>query len=1223
MVVLIVLLPLLLPRPPATPPAQAQSLPLAGRFGMNNVNYSDGLTNRANNQPNGTMSRPLLAASRYVSATQELGANWTRWVLWWHDVERYNNYVNSSGTPSADAPGEPVCNDQTLNTILPTDPQIHWTWGAAATLPAPNSDPRQFDEVVQGDQSAGLQTLIVLQGTPRCRQVTPNTTVMPRNLGEPIFVNNANPPQSDPNLNYTSPNIGGINPNNPWAYFVYQAVLRYGDRVKHWQVWNEPNSAWPGSGPEYARLVEVAFHAAKYARADVKLVMAGMADRRSQTNTQNLAEDQRIVDLLQALDQPSSYPTVAAKFRDYFTYYALHEYESPWKTFVWANWLRNVGQYLNPQQQLANKPLFNDKPLWLTETGVNVPNAQENETERASYVIQLIAYFLAIGDNYAMDKLFHFQLDNTADFAGLLKNPADGGTVRNQYPDPATHTQQRPMYTAYTVVNRYLRDATARTSSPLLVPIGDQPQTPSFTTPETDFDRAAGATNQQVYLSSPSQGNITVLWSLVQQSVPLSIPRSTPSTLAYLVTQDGGVTTIYPDANNNYNLTLDPRTNSGAISGPPLLLVEPLDTPCPTAGALAQQSAAAEPNDGGICTAPPTLTPSPTPYPPPLGAALSAGSYHTCRLEADGRIACWGNNLYGQSTPPSGSFTRVAAGSVHNCAIRTDGTLACWGWNNSGQINAPSGIFRDVSASDEQHSCAVRTNYAMACWGRNQYGEGQPIAGSFTSVSTGTGHNCAIRTDGTLACWGQNTYGQINAPTGTFTQVSAGKFHTCALRTNGTVTCWGQNLYGELNAPSGTFMYVSAGYGHSCAIRTDGSAACWGANNYGQATPSSGPFSQIAAGDFHTCALRTDAIVSCWGDNTYGQAPGYVLPNTTPTPPAPPTSTSPPANTATNTPIGTPTRTPTRTATPTATRTPTRTPTATPTRTPTATPTPVATGRIDLVVRGNDNQIYQRTYESGAWGNWQARGVPSVGMTGDPAIAAWGSGRLDLFVRGGDNALWQRTYSNGAWGNWQSLGGVLTSGPDATAWGSGRIDVVVRGADNQIYQKTYSSGAWGNWQARGAPASGLVGDPTITSWGSGRLDLFVRGGDNALWQSTYSSGAWSGWQSLSGGLTSSPDAASWGSGRIDVVVRGNDNQIYQKTYSSGAWSNWQALGVPGVGMAGDPALATWRVGQLDLFVRGGDNALWQRRYLDGIWPAWESLSGGLTSGPDAVSWSLR
>ena len=54
--------------------------------------------------------------------------------------------------------------------------------------------------------------------------------------------------------------------------------------------------------------------------------------------------------------------------------------------------------------------------------------------------------------------------------------------------------------------------------------------------------------------------------------------------------------------------------------------------------------------------------------------------------------------MYGQATPPAGTFTQVSAGMYHTCGVRTDGTLACWGNNNSGQATPPGGTFTQVSA---------------------------------------------------------------------------------------------------------------------------------------------------------------------------------------------------------------------------------------------------------------------------------------------------------------------------------------------------------------------------------------------------------------------------------------------------------------------------------------------------------------------------------------------
>ena len=42
--------------------------------------------------------------------------------------------------------------------------------------------------------------------------------------------------------------------------------------------------------------------------------------------------------------------------------------------------------------------------------------------------------------------------------------------------------------------------------------------------------------------------------------------------------------------------------------------------------------------------------------------AVSAGTWHTCGLRNDGTVACWGNNLFAQATPPGGTFIQVDAG---------------------------------------------------------------------------------------------------------------------------------------------------------------------------------------------------------------------------------------------------------------------------------------------------------------------------------------------------------------------------------------------------------------------------------------------------------------------------------------------------------------------------------------------------------------------------------
>ncbi len=273
----------------------------------------------------------------------------------------------------------------------------------------------------------------------------------------------------------------------------------------------------------------------------------------------------------------------------------------------------------------------------------------------------------------------------------------------------------------------------------------------------------------------------------------------------------------------------------------------------------------------------------------PGPTTISSGETHTCGVQSNGTLACWGDNASGKATPPSGTFSQVSAGGSHTCAIKTDHTLACWGDTSSGQATAPGGTFSQVSAGG-LHTCAIKTDGTLACWGDNSLGQSSPPAGAFSQVSAGGFHTCGVRIDGTVACWGYNFSGQASPPAGNFSQVSAGGSHTCGVQSNATLACWGDNFFGQATPPAGHFTQVSAGDSHTCAIQNDGTVACWGYNFSGQATPpTTGTFSQVSAGGSHTCAIKTDGTVACWGDNTWGQATppaGNFAPVSDTTPPA-------------------------------------------------------------------------------------------------------------------------------------------------------------------------------------------------------------------------------------------------------------------------------------------------------------------------------------------------
>jgi hypothetical protein len=91
----------------------------------------------------------------------------------------------------------------------------------------------------------------------------------------------------------------------------------------------------------------------------------------------------------------------------------------------------------------------------------------------------------------------------------------------------------------------------------------------------------------------------------------------------------------------------------------------------------------------------------------------------TGAADAAGPVVGWGDDNYGQATPPdavngvSGTATDIAAGGDHSCAIQAGtGEAICWGNDGYGQatppdaVNGVSGMAIDIAAGGD-HSCAI------------------------------------------------------------------------------------------------------------------------------------------------------------------------------------------------------------------------------------------------------------------------------------------------------------------------------------------------------------------------------------------------------------------------------------------------------------------------------------------------------------------------------------
>jgi alpha-tubulin suppressor-like RCC1 family protein len=330
--------------------------------------------------------------------------------------------------------------------------------------------------------------------------------------------------------------------------------------------------------------------------------------------------------------------------------------------------------------------------------------------------------------------------------------------------------------------------------------------------------------------------------------------------------------------------------------------------------------------------------------------AVTSGTVHSCAVLADRSARCWGRNTAGQhgngttvsslslsvvlGSGGSVSGRGIAAGREHTCAVRANGTVACWGRNDFGQIGdgtvstrltptAVGGLANVTAvAAGNLHTCALLANGSVRCWGdngRGQLGDGTlaartaPVAvaglANVAAITAGREHTCALLTDGTARCWGANGNGQLGDGTlvdrlapvlptlANVVALAAGEFHTCALLADGTARCWGSNANGQLG--DGSFVLrplptvvsgqaktvaLAAGDAHSCALLVDGSGRCWGGNLLGQLGDGStvsrttpgvvsllGQAVAAAAGFGHGCAVIADGTAKCWGENSSGQ----------------------------------------------------------------------------------------------------------------------------------------------------------------------------------------------------------------------------------------------------------------------------------------------------------------------------------------------------------------
>jgi len=459
-----------------------------------------------------------------------LGAGWNRWPLYWNRVEY--------------SPG-----------------QFDWSG---------------YDRLVSQDAQYGLNINAILLGSPGFQ----------RNGGGIAGINA--PAFSD---GTDTPGAGKVpNAANPWATFVYQAVLRYkpggllaqqglippGEGITVWEAWNEPDLPmfWSGSVEEYARLLKVTYVVVHSVDPNARVMFGGLAYG-------NPDQDNWLARVLAIYAQDSG--RTANNW--YMDIVGVHNY----------SYARRSGLVVRRvHQTLAEYGLY--RPVWLNESGVPVwddypgpTGAAKDPASRAlRATMQQQANFVIESTVYAWaedaDVVFIHQLyDDCGNQAGGTNFAPDSGQAGDAY---GLYRNERvePCY------NQHAFPGTPRPAAAAYYRLAQIFGILPFGNPEVEYGEDGGIAISFDRLTTDER--IVVLWNrrLTQATMPL--PAAGEEARLYsitdqdwLITPTDGLYEIGLPAAARDDYPYLPVGEVSGIGGVPYILVEK-KLPQPTNPAL-------------------------------------------------------------------------------------------------------------------------------------------------------------------------------------------------------------------------------------------------------------------------------------------------------------------------------------------------------------------------------------------------------------------------------------------------------------------------------------------------------------------------------------------------------------------------------------------------------------------------------------------------------------
>jgi len=423
----------------------------------------------------------------YLQMAYDAGSRWDRFDFSWPTIEPSNNSWNFG-------PHDTLANDLDAAGINMVGILL-WTPNWAATQSDAGLDGRSLDQRPFGWYAP-------VPHDPALDQIVLSAA--------------SSPPQGL--------DLAWDDPNNHWGNYVYTVVSRYGDRVKYWEMWNEPewDYFWTGTSTQYKQLLKVGYQATKAACPDCTVLFGGLHYWANQDY------------YWWVLSQLHSDPGAASN-NHFFDVMSVHMYSRSENAYSVITSIR---------ARMANYGV-DDHPIWLTETGVPVwgdapaynPKYDYAATrgEAAAYVIQSYANAWAAG----VERYFFFRTNDQdmTEYFGLIRNDKS----------------PRPSYTAYQVAVTYL-------------------VTPTFVT------RKAEGAVMRVTLWNTPRGRVDVLWN---QTPTVTVYVRPAAAITATVVDRWGNASVVSAVGGVYTFTLPGATanlasnpNDYIIGGNPLIVIE-------------------------------------------------------------------------------------------------------------------------------------------------------------------------------------------------------------------------------------------------------------------------------------------------------------------------------------------------------------------------------------------------------------------------------------------------------------------------------------------------------------------------------------------------------------------------------------------------------------------------------------------------------------------------